>query len=208
MRRVGLFIFVAATASALAPYRTIGLLDDHDGHTVYSTLGITTPTSSSRSSSSPEIATPTAAVERGEDAAAPVQFNDTDFSQDSVHSREFVHSSKPDDYKDFKVDCGHKLHNYVVRGYYEARDRFKKLGGKPNMKAGPDACGQISCSYSTAVKLCNDNTEPKSLDSWKPIAEILEEIHERCNHGEAREFQGGELFHPEHWRVIMERGEC
>lgn len=139
MRGFGVCVFIA-TACALGPLRRV-VNDYSRKHTPSITAVHAAPSAAVADSSSRS---------KRDEGMWPGDFNITDFEQT------FVHSTKPDDWKSYPVECGHKFTNYVTKGYYEARDRFKKHGGRPNMKAGPNACQQISCSEATAVKLCND----------------------------------------------------
>ncbi|KAJ6440155.1 tRNA delta-isopentenylpyrophosphate transferase family protein [Purpureocillium lavendulum] len=127
----------------------------------------------------------------------------------------FVHSAGTD-WRSYPVECSAKKFNiYIHKGYEEAIARFKKHNGQPDFQKGPGWCSQVSCSEATAVKICNDasllpfsNPKEQKLESWKIIKDVLEEINDRCNHGEGRALQGGQLTHPDKWSVILEHGKC
>lgn len=75
-------------------------------------------------------------------------------------------------WSDINVLCGGRWENKdrwaLSRGIDEGMSYLAKHGGQPHMDPGPSACGRVSCSWNTAVFLCNDVSHgraPKDADA-------------------------------------------
>ncbi|PHH79507.1 hypothetical protein CDD80_4618 [Ophiocordyceps camponoti-rufipedis] len=78
--------------------------------------------------------------------------------------------------------------------------------GIPQSQPGPGTCGRVSCSYSSAIWWCNDDSGPKSLNSFTEIARGANCILDSCPHipgGQHRFYTWGQVFHPDNWNVIV-----
>ncbi|KAL5332938.1 hypothetical protein BJX70DRAFT_404045 [Aspergillus crustosus] len=89
---------------------------------------------------------------------------------------------------------------------------LRGLGGRPGMKAGPGACGRVSCSWKAAIWWCNDANEFKLLESYGSIADGAANIVNNCFRDGNFDFQqravGGQIFHETQWNVIVREDEC
>ncbi|KAK4151292.1 hypothetical protein C8A00DRAFT_45489 [Chaetomidium leptoderma] len=72
---------------------------------------------------------------------------------------------------------------------------------------GLRACSRVSCSYGSAVYLCNDRTEDLRLDSFERIADGLSYIIGRCTtNAWGTGMVAGQLFHPDN--IIVRQDSC
>ncbi|KAE8133638.1 hypothetical protein BDV38DRAFT_274208 [Aspergillus pseudotamarii] len=88
------------------------------------------------------------------------------------------------------------------------------VAGKPTNGPGPGNCGRVSCSYNNAIWWCNDNTESKTLDSFREIGLAAEEICNRCWMSALSSDSGfenlcaGQMFMKDKWNVIVRDAKC
>ncbi|RAQ62214.1 hypothetical protein COH20_003037 [Aspergillus flavus] len=88
------------------------------------------------------------------------------------------------------------------------------VAGKPTNGPGPGNCGRVSCSYNNAIWWCNDNTESKTLDSFREIGLTAEEICNRCWMSAVASNSGfenlcaGQMFMKDKWNVIVRDAKC
>ncbi|OGM44221.1 hypothetical protein ABOM_007724 [Aspergillus bombycis] len=107
-----------------------------------------------------------------------------------------------------------KRGNVACGGFPKARKTQIKQGieylrgvpGKPQRGPGPGSCGQVSCSWSSAIWWCNDNTFTKVLPSFNNIADGAQLILNTC-------LQGGQTFsgqdsHNDKWSTIVRSHSC
>ncbi|KAL4778227.1 hypothetical protein BJX76DRAFT_362933 [Aspergillus varians] len=89
-------------------------------------------------------------------------------------------------------------------------DYLRGLSGRPGMRAGPAACGRVSCSWGAAIWWCNDANEFKLLESYDSIADGAANIVRHCFRD--GNFQprvvGGQIFHETNWNVIVREDDC
>ncbi|WQF78840.1 hypothetical protein CDEST_03854 [Colletotrichum destructivum] len=105
---------------------------------------------------------------------------------------------------------------YICRDYPLARvdaawdgiRYLRTLKGKPKGSAGPSSCGQISCSWSTAIWWCNDNTEKKELESYGVIADGAQYMWDACTPWETnRYWSSGQIFSNDGWNIIIKKSD-
>lgn len=131
---------------------------------------------------------------------------------------------------------------YICRDYPLARvdaawdgiRYLRTLKGKPKGSAGPSSCGQISCSWSTAIWWCNDvsdehanskhrpnqrifraandnckqDSEKKELESYKVIADGAQYMWDACTPWETnRYWSSGQIFSNDGWNIIIKKSE-
>ncbi|PNY27512.1 Uncharacterized protein TCAP_02562 [Tolypocladium capitatum] len=126
----------------------------------------------------------------------------SDFHLDNLESR------NPDDAAEFSassVACDKFLWGFSSYDTVSKNiDHLRPLQGRPRNKAGPSACGRVSCSYNSAIWWCNFSNEPKTLDSWTSIVRGAEEIQRVCKvpgFG-SPSVQGGVAGHGD-WAVVV-----
>ncbi|KAB8207741.1 hypothetical protein P875_00117052 [Aspergillus parasiticus SU-1] len=83
---------------------------------------------------------------------------------------------------------------------------LRTVPGKPQRGPGPGSCGQVSCSWSSAIWWCNDNTFTKVLPSFNNIADGAQLIKNTCLHG-GQTFSGQD-FHDDKWNTIVRFHKC
>ncbi|KAE8369302.1 hypothetical protein BDV27DRAFT_165833 [Aspergillus caelatus] len=83
---------------------------------------------------------------------------------------------------------------------------LRSVPGKPQRGPGPGSCGQVSCSWSSAIWWCNDNTFTKVLPSFNNIADGAQLIKNTCLHG-GQTFSGQD-FHNDKWNTIVRFHKC
>ncbi|KAK3897422.1 hypothetical protein C8A05DRAFT_39028 [Staphylotrichum tortipilum] len=76
----------------------------------------------------------------------------------------------------------------------------------PRNGPGPGACGRVSCSYNSAIWWCNDNTTPKTLESWDWIANSAGFIIQNC--APAVPMVSGQNFESGNWNTIVRGDSC
>ncbi|KAJ6437425.1 restless-like transposase [Purpureocillium lavendulum] len=137
---------------------------------------------------------------------------DTEFAKElslraeKPHDREYA----ADIWESSKVDCGHP------KGYGDnsfIKDGVNYLTGlharHPRLPAGPKNCGQVSCSWSSAIWWCNDNKKPIELQSFAVIAEGARRIGNQCSFDSPKDgYIGGQVFHASNINVIVGQSVC
>ncbi|GJN85895.1 hypothetical protein PLIIFM63780_009470 [Purpureocillium lilacinum] len=88
----------------------------------------------------------------------------------------------------------------------EGINYLRRLNGAPRNGPGPSNCGRVSCSYNAAIWWCNDNTVPKTLDSWNWIADSAQHILNTCAPG--ANMVSGQNFESGNWNTIVRRDSC
>ncbi|KAL5335711.1 hypothetical protein BJX70DRAFT_410333 [Aspergillus crustosus] len=92
----------------------------------------------------------------------------------------------------------------------EGVEYLRGVGGRPGMRAGPAACGRVSCSRGGAIWWCNDANEFKLLESYNSIADGAANLVQNCfrdGNWEPR-VVGGQIFHETDWNVIVRADDC
>ncbi|PIG87409.1 hypothetical protein AARAC_007459 [Aspergillus arachidicola] len=83
---------------------------------------------------------------------------------------------------------------------------LRGVPGKPQRGPGPGSCGQVSCSWSSAIWWCNDNTFTKVLPSFNNIADGAQLIKNTCLHG--GQMFSGQDSHNDKWSTIVRWHKC
>ncbi|KAJ4413358.1 hypothetical protein N0V85_003589 [Neurospora sp. IMI 360204] len=79
--------------------------------------------------------------------------------------------------------------------------------GKPSNGPGPGNCGRVSCSYSSAIYWCNDNTFTKTIDSFGYISGAAQSIINKC--GPSMDYYvHGQVFMTDNWNVMIRGAYC
>ncbi|KAL7908091.1 hypothetical protein GGI35DRAFT_486226 [Trichoderma velutinum] len=73
---------------------------------------------------------------------------------------------------------GAGIQDYIIRGIAYLRG----VAGQPTNGPGPGNCGRVSCSYSSAIWWCNDNTQTFSLPSFSTIADCAQVLVNSCSY--------------------------
>ncbi|KAJ0167136.1 hypothetical protein CTA2_4233 [Colletotrichum tanaceti] len=85
---------------------------------------------------------------------------------------------------------------------------LRTLKSKPKSSAGPASCGQISCSWNTAIWWCNDKAVNKELESYRVIADGAQYMWEACTpRGNSRYWSSGQIFSNDGWNIIIKKSE-
>ncbi|KAJ6436678.1 hypothetical protein O9K51_10797 [Purpureocillium lavendulum] len=88
----------------------------------------------------------------------------------------------------------------------EGINYLRGVAGAPRNGPGPGNCGRVSCSYNAAIWWCNDNTSPKTLDSWNWIADSAQHIVNTC--GPVASQVSGQNFESGNWNTIVRGDSC
>ncbi|KJK81277.1 hypothetical protein H634G_03296 [Metarhizium anisopliae BRIP 53293] len=103
------------------------------------------------------------------------------------------------------VQCG----NWPLADKGRIQEGINYLRGAPAAPRngpGPGNCGRVSCSYNSAIWWCNDNTTPKTLDSWNWVADSAQHIVNTCAPAAAR--VSGQNFESGNWNTIVRGDSC
>ncbi|ODA82670.1 hypothetical protein RJ55_01178 [Drechmeria coniospora] len=112
------------------------------------------------------------------------------------------------DFSGADIICSKKLFGSVKsKGFNDAYARFNNMQGRPNLPPGPKVCSRISCSWDTALWLCNDMPGRMLLDTWNTVFKALNEIWRRCSNN-SNKGVGGQIFHRTNWNMIMTSDRC
>ncbi|KAK1829440.1 hypothetical protein QBC39DRAFT_287346 [Podospora conica] len=86
---------------------------------------------------------------------------------------------------------------------------LKRLSGQANMRAGPRVCSRVSCSYDSAIYLCNDNNGAKSV-TWDGVANSAYHITEICPWGymDGYTWTSGQNFEKSLWNTLVKEERC
>ncbi|PHH82646.1 hypothetical protein CDD82_5282 [Ophiocordyceps australis] len=96
----------------------------------------------------------------------------------------------------------------IIPSYYQnGIQHLMKVPGQPRNDAGPRECGRVACHKFGAVIWCNDDDKPKTLESFKSIANGGIFIWDNCNTGTNNAYSG-QAFHPTKWNVILRGQDC
>ncbi|KAL2851100.1 hypothetical protein BJY01DRAFT_122306 [Aspergillus pseudoustus] len=125
-------------------------------------------------------------------------------AQSSPSSPE-IFAKRTDFQTDGRVACGRRWEQTsrddIMRGIFYLRD----LPGQPTNGPGPGACGRVSCSYGAAIWWCNDDDQPKTLESYGSIADGAMAIVGKCSYYKPGSYihVSGQAFHNTNWNVIV-----
>ncbi|KAK9368505.1 hypothetical protein V1509DRAFT_653086 [Lipomyces kononenkoae] len=86
------------------------------------------------------------------------------------------------------------------------------VSGQPVNGPGPGNCGQVSCSYDSAIWWCNDNPTTYTLASFIDIAALAQDVVNDCAYGDClvsfAPTVAGQQFTDQDWNVIVRNGIC
>ncbi|KAK1778755.1 hypothetical protein QBC45DRAFT_413289 [Copromyces sp. CBS 386.78] len=81
------------------------------------------------------------------------------------------------------------------------------LGGKPKIKAG--TCSRVSCSYWSAIWVCNDNNKDIELQSFRSITQAAAFLSGACfKYVGDRNRIGGQVYFGEKFSVAITVNKC
>ncbi|KAJ0120861.1 hypothetical protein J7T55_015596 [Diaporthe amygdali] len=106
--------------------------------------------------------------------------------------------------------CGH-FDPARASAIWEGIDYLYTIDGKPGSKPGPRMCGQVSCSYDSAIWWCNDNNTTKILPSYSDIAYSAKYIAGNCTYWSEEHLEeqvSGQQFHSDNWNTIVRSAVC
>lgn len=113
---------------------------------------------------------------------------------------------------EFRIECfGNRQYadRYAIQ---EGIDHLRGVEGKPGNGPGPNKCGQVSCSWDSAIVWCNDDPNTaRTLDSYGEIADYAQKILNQCQDANSQNVYNtaGEAYIDEQqnigWRVQVER---
>ncbi|KAK1832316.1 hypothetical protein QBC39DRAFT_73368 [Podospora conica] len=79
--------------------------------------------------------------------------------------------------------------------------------GKVTLGAGPRVCSRVSCSYNTAIMLCNDNNHALTLNGgWDSVANSAQTIMNVCGiwrDNNDNRWTSGQNFEDSKWNTIL-----
>ncbi|KAH6617586.1 hypothetical protein F5144DRAFT_607077 [Chaetomium tenue] len=128
---------------------------------------------------------------------------DTDTDEASVITRRTV------DFSGGNFFCGGPWPYAHMAAYWEGLRYLHSITGEVRVPPGPRMCSRVSCSYDAAVWVCNDRTDELHLNAFADIADGVSYIIGRCATNAWGTTQvAGQVFHPDHWNVIVRRDEC
>ncbi|KAI1846529.1 hypothetical protein JX266_007426 [Neoarthrinium moseri] len=78
---------------------------------------------------------------------------------------------------------------------------LRTILGAPALGPGPHECGQVSCSFSSAITWCNDRKENKKLESFSDIADLAQIILDKCAQPNGRSVYGSQTYSDYTWYV-------
>ncbi|KAL2867414.1 uncharacterized protein BJX67DRAFT_85278 [Aspergillus lucknowensis] len=82
-------------------------------------------------------------------------------------------------------------------------DYLNGVGGTPAQD--PNSCGRVSCSYNSAIYMCNDNDETQYLASFATLASGAQKILDECSSGMD---VVGTVKAPNGWGVQVKYASC
>ncbi|KAK9368507.1 hypothetical protein V1509DRAFT_623119 [Lipomyces kononenkoae] len=84
------------------------------------------------------------------------------------------------------------------------------VSGQPVNGPGPGNCGQVSCSWNSAIWWCNDNPTTYALGSFGDIANLASDVVQKCSYCNAGAYfpVAGQQFTDQDWNVIVRDGSC
>ncbi|KAK3985896.1 hypothetical protein QBC44DRAFT_403397 [Cladorrhinum sp. PSN332] len=114
--------------------------------------------------------------------------------------------------RDWSV-CGGHTPAHDRNAIWAGADYLRGLSGQAQRGPGPRSCGRVSCSWSSAIWYCNDNSYTKYMP-WFHIANAAEVLIHECSYflNEGLWFAGwvtaGERWHDDGWFAIVAQDSC
>ncbi|KAF4589827.1 hypothetical protein GQ602_003716 [Ophiocordyceps camponoti-floridani] len=91
----------------------------------------------------------------------------------------------------------------------EGINYLSSLGGPPFLPQGPGSCSRVSCSWNSAIWLCNDNPSTLLISNWPDVARSAQRIVDACSELKT---DGGRVkgysIEPGGWRVVIGHTVC
>lgn len=81
---------------------------------------------------------------------------DQDFLDNELRARSYEDPTKHADFSNAIYSCAGRWEYANSSAIDDGRAQLEHIAGKPRGKAGPGACGRVSCSYNAAIWWCND----------------------------------------------------
>ncbi|PHH79465.1 hypothetical protein CDD80_4692 [Ophiocordyceps camponoti-rufipedis] len=83
------------------------------------------------------------------------------------------------------------------------------LGGPPFLPKGPGSCSRVSCSWNSAIWVCNDNHDTLVIGNWPDVARSAQRIVDACLELKIdRSRVKGYSIEPGNWRVVIGHTVC
>ncbi|EAQ84399.1 predicted protein [Chaetomium globosum CBS 148.51] len=138
-----------------------------------------------------------------------VEITNTAPDADTVTDEASTVTRRTVDFSGGNFFCGGPWPYAYMAAYWEGLDYLRSIMGQVRVPPGPRMCSRVSCSYDAAVWICNDRTDELHLNAFADIADGVSYIISRCatNAWGARQV-AGQVFHPDHWNVIVRRDDC
>ncbi|KAL2826708.1 hypothetical protein BDW59DRAFT_145069 [Aspergillus cavernicola] len=116
-------------------------------------------------------------------------------------------AKRTDFYTDGRVECRGRWEETNADEIQRGILYLQALGGQPTNGPGPGACGRVSCSFGAAIYWCNDETTPKTLESYSSIADGAQAIINDCKFYKPGSYNkaSGQAFHKTNWNVIVRK---
>ncbi|KAK8127860.1 hypothetical protein PG984_008968 [Apiospora sp. TS-2023a] len=83
---------------------------------------------------------------------------------------------------------------------------LRRVPGKPSEGPGPGNCGQVSCSYNSAIWWCNESPVTKTLKSWDMIANAAQFMLQNCDY--VGGLISGQNFDSDNWSTNIGHARC
>ncbi|RSL66562.1 hypothetical protein CEP54_003648 [Fusarium duplospermum] len=109
-----------------------------------------------------------------------------------------------------KINCGWGGKGRAgVLAIKEGIDYLQGINGYCGLDDGPYKCARVSCSWDSAIWLCNDNDTPLRVPC-KDLGPFAAKIREDCmSSGWSEPMTQGQLFSDEgNWNVIVGKDSC
>ncbi|KAK3334313.1 hypothetical protein B0H65DRAFT_481493 [Neurospora tetraspora] len=103
--------------------------------------------------------------------------------------------------------CGAPRTWASVSAIHDGEGYLYGLGGTPRL--GANKCSRVSCSWNSAIFVCNDNNHDISLHSWGNVAEAAYFLTGACFKyfgGQTR--IAGQVYFSERWTVFITVQKC
>ncbi|KAK3505401.1 hypothetical protein B0T13DRAFT_456302 [Neurospora crassa] len=103
--------------------------------------------------------------------------------------------------------CGAPRTWATLSAIHDGQSYLYGLKGQPRL--GANKCSRVSCSWNSAIVVCNDNNHDITLRSWGSIAEAASFLTGKCFKymgGQTR--IGGQVFFKERWTVFITVNKC
>ncbi|KAK4202072.1 hypothetical protein QBC40DRAFT_263750 [Triangularia verruculosa] len=109
----------------------------------------------------------------------------------------------PDDFKDYACDSpGAKWAE--ISNIKKGAEYLYTRSDKARISKGPDHCDRVSCSWNSAIFLCNEDTVAKVLE-WKQLGDATELLLVKCgDNGVVK----GQVNFNDKWNIVVKNDVC